>query len=101
MSTMANPEAWSSFLKSVAASNANTRHVNSGASEQQLFAAENRLKVKLPPSYRAFLSASNGWRLPSEDGLVIRVIEDARWFRKEHKDWFEACQMAMSCLNHC
>jgi HEAT repeat protein len=90
MSTTLNSETWSSFLKNVVSS-------NSRASEQQLLKAETKLKIKLPPSYRAFLSFSNGWRLPSGD-LALRAVEDIRWFRKEHKDWYEAYQMSAEPL---
>jgi HEAT repeat protein len=92
MSATLNPEAWLSFLKKFT----NVAN-NSGASEQQLLKAESKLKIKLPPSYRAFLSASNGWRLPSNE-LVLRAVEDIRWFRKEHKDWYEAYQMTAEPL---
>jgi hypothetical protein len=33
------------------------------AAESEIRAAENRLGVKFPPSYRSFLSISNGWRI--------------------------------------
>ena len=96
---MSNPEEWLAFLKKyAAASNAKEWPGNSGASEQQLVAAEERLKVELPPSYRAFLSASNGWRFGSEFTPVIRAVEKIRWFRKEHKDWYEAYQMSAESL---
>jgi hypothetical protein len=42
-----------------------------GASEQQITAAEQRLKVQFPPSYRQFLAISNGWSvLNSFTGLL-------------------------------
>ena len=90
MSTTSNSETRSSFLKNVVSD-------NSGASEQQLLKVETKLKIKLPPSYRAFLSASNGWQLPSGE-IVLRAVEDIRWFRKEHKDWYEAYQMSAEPL---
>ncbi len=92
MSTKLNSESWPLFLKKFA-----NGADNSGASEQQLVKAESKLKVKLPPSYRAFLSASNGWRIPSGE-LVLRAVENIRWFRKEHKDWYEAYQMSAEPL---
>jgi HEAT repeats/SMI1 / KNR4 family (SUKH-1) len=99
MNAMSNPEKWLTFLKKyAAASDAKEWLGNSSASEQQLVAAEERLKIKLPPSYRAFLSASNGWRFGSEFTPVIRAVEDIRWFRKEHKDWYEAYQMSTEPL---
>jgi hypothetical protein len=36
-----------------------------GATEEQLTQTEQRLGMILPPSYRAFLATSNGWRCPS------------------------------------
>lgn len=35
------------------------------ATEEQIAAAERRLGVRLPPSYRAFLKVSNGWHYPN------------------------------------
>ncbi|HVU27346.1 MAG TPA: HEAT repeat domain-containing protein [Verrucomicrobiae bacterium] len=88
MSATLNSETWSMLLKEFT----NSAAKNSRASEQQLLKVETKLKIKLPPSYRTFLSASNGWRLPFEDGIVLRPVEDIRWFRKEHKHWYEAYQ---------
>ena len=36
-----------------------------GATDEELTQTEQRLDVSLPPSYRAFLATSNGWRCPS------------------------------------
>ena len=100
MSLMANPEEWLSFLKKfAAAASTDVWPGNPGASEQQLLAAEKRLKVKLPPSYRAFLGASNGWQRASESIPVIRAVENIRWFRKEHREWYEAYQMGAEPLS--
>ena len=90
MSTTSNSETQLSFLKNVVSK-------NSGASEQQLVQVEAKLKIKLPPSYRAFLSARNGWQL-SSGNLFLRAVENIRWFRKEHKDWYEAYQMTAEPL---
>jgi hypothetical protein len=88
---MLNPVEWSSFLKKYAtAVGAEEWPGNPGASEEQLSVAEKRLKVKLPPSYRAFLTASNGWRQASRAVPVVRAVENIRWFRKEHAAWVEA-----------
>ena len=92
MSTTSSFEAWSLFVNKFANGSSNC-----GASEQQLGKAESKLKVKLPPSYQAFLSVSNGLQLPS-GGLVLRAVEDIRWFRKEHKDWYEAYEMSAEPL---
>jgi SMI1-KNR4 cell-wall len=37
-----------------------------GATETQIAQAEARLETMLPPSYRAFLQVSNGWRLGNQ-----------------------------------
>ena len=100
MHAMSNSEEWLPFLKKyAAATGANEWPGNTGASEQQLVAVEERLKIKLPPSYRAFLAASNGWRFDSDMTPVIRAVENIRWFRKEHKDWYGAYQMSVEPLS--
>lgn len=51
------------------------------ATEEQIAAAEKRLGVTLPPSYRAFLKVSNGWRHMGlyDTGLVpVQEIDLAR-----------------------
>lgn len=99
MSAMSNPEKWLPFLKKyTTATGADGWLGNPGATEQQLVAVEERLKIKLPPSYRAFLGATNGWRFTSDMTPVIRAVEKIRWFRKEHKDWYEAYQMSAEPL---
>ena len=72
---------------------------NAGVSEGQLAAVEERLKIELPPSYRTFLSACNGWKFASDTTPIIRPVEKIRWFRKEHKDWYEAYQMSAEPLS--
>ena len=100
MHAMSKPEEWLPFLKKyAAATSTDIWPGNDGASEQQLVAAEERLKIKLPPSYRAFLAASNGWRFASGTTPVVRAVENIRWFRKEHKDWYEAYQMSVEPLS--
>src|SRR5579871_5153053 len=51
------------------------------ATAEEIAAAEKRLGVMLPPSYRAFLSATNGW--PLFDSLVERLlpVEQIEWLR--------------------
>lgn len=96
---MPNPSNWQPFLEEYAAASGQDWPGNPGASEQQLFKAEKRLKVKFPPSYRTFLSTSNGLRLASDHLKVLRGAEDIKWFRKEHADWLEAYQMSDEPLN--
>ncbi|HEX6616278.1 MAG TPA: SMI1/KNR4 family protein [Gemmatimonadales bacterium] len=65
-----------------------------GATGEQLAALEARLGRRLPPSYRSFLQASNGFLQP---GLIVpRVLpsEEVDWYRARHQDvidvWTEA-----------
>ena len=61
-----------------------------GATEQQLVALEKRLGVKLPPSYRSFLEASNGFYMP---GLIVpRVLplEEVVWYRDSNAEAIDA-----------
>jgi hypothetical protein len=91
VSTLSTPSEWSGFLtKYAAASDAAEWPGNSAASEEQLVATETRLKVKLPPSYRASLSVSNGWRQASREIPVMQAVERIRWFRREHREWVQA-----------
>ncbi len=62
----------------------------SGATDEQLAALETRLGVTLPPSYRAFLSVSNGWRNTSP--FIDRVLptEEVDWFATRHQQWIDA-----------
>jgi len=100
MNATPTQEEWMEVLKGyAAAARLEKFHVNPGASEAQLAAAEERLKIKLPPSYRTFLSACNGCEIGSEIPLIIRPVEKIRWFRKEHKDWYEAYEMSAEPLS--
>ncbi|EKU97511.1 hypothetical protein Lepto7375DRAFT_6707 [Leptolyngbya sp. PCC 7375] len=65
-----------------------------GATEAQLLRAEARLRVKLPPSYRAFLKVTNGWRTtPGKiDNFNHRFwsTEDIERFAVRHSRWIKA-----------
>lgn len=98
MNSIPTQEEWMVALKKYAAATRLDKF-RTGASEEQLAAVEERLKIKLPPSYRTFLSASNGWKFASEMTPVIRPVEKIGWFRKEHKDWYEAYQMTTEPLS--
>ncbi|WP_327351145.1 SMI1/KNR4 family protein [Streptomyces sp. NBC_01304] len=52
-----------------------------GASEQQLAAVERRLGMRLPPSYRAFLGASDGWWHLGPFMYEMRTTETVGWLR--------------------
>ena len=100
MNTEPLEEKWLVMLKKYAATTGLAKFpVNAGASEGQLAVAEERLKIKLPPTYRTFLSACNGWKFASDMIPIIRPVEKIRWFRKEHKDWYEAYQMSVEPLS--
>ncbi|MEJ2555184.1 MAG: SMI1/KNR4 family protein [Anaerolineae bacterium] len=61
-----------------------------GATETQIAAAEARMGVRLPPSYRTFLQVTNGWQ---HTGLGIERIlpaESIDWFRVLHPEWIAA-----------
>ncbi len=60
------------------------------ATDQQLAAAEQRLGIPLPPSFRAFLKVSNGWRRATQAIERIWGTEDLVWFRTGHRDWISA-----------
>jgi hypothetical protein len=60
------------------------------ASAEELVEVEERLGVRLPPSYREFLSTTNGWR---ETGYFIWEVwptYKVDWFRVNNQDWIEA-----------
>jgi len=91
MSKLSTAAEWSEFLKSFAAA-IDAKHPpgNPGATEEVLQKAEAKLKITLPPSYRCFLSVSNGWRNASRAVPVLRPVEKIQWFKKEHPDWVAA-----------
>ena len=61
-----------------------------GAGEPKLAALEARLGIALPPSYRSFLRASNGFLQPGI--LVPRLLpaEEVDWFRSAHQGVIDA-----------
>jgi hypothetical protein len=65
-----------------------------GADETALLAAEARLGCRLPPSYRAFLTCTNGLRQPlafvPAGGGHFRSAEEIDWFRVQNQDWIDA-----------
>ena len=60
------------------------------ASASDIAAAERRLGLALPPSYRAFLLTSNGWRRTTPFIDRIRPIQEVNWFSAENEQWVEA-----------
>ncbi|MCC3406637.1 MAG: SMI1/KNR4 family protein [Microcoleus sp. PH2017_10_PVI_O_A] len=53
-----------------------------GATEEQIAAAEARLGVTFPPSYREFLTNSNGLHSPSNNGFYFE------FYPTEEVDWY-------------
>ena len=51
-----------------------------GATEEQLSQLEERLGAPLPPSYRAFLQFTNGWRNTGHFIPAIWSTEEVEWF---------------------
>ena len=67
-----------------------------GASEETLAAAESRLGVRLPPTYRAFLSTTNGFGPVGFFVRRLRPAEELVWLRDEDPEliaiWTEETQ---------
>ena len=61
-----------------------------GATEEQLRQAEARLGRQLPPSYRAFLQASNGWRQTGPFIWRLWSTEEVDWFAARNREWIDA-----------
>jgi hypothetical protein len=61
-----------------------------GATEAEVAAAEKRLATRLPPSYRAFLKVSNGWRFPSVSIFDLLPVAKVAWFCEQNQDWIDA-----------
>jgi hypothetical protein len=51
------------------------------ATDEQIAAAEKRLGVALPPSYRAFLKVSNGWNFPNPFVARVAGTEEIGYLR--------------------
>jgi hypothetical protein len=65
-----------------------------GADEEQILAAEGRIGITFPPSYRAFLKASNGWRGAGyySNGVFpfeLLPVEKIDWFRVNNQEWID------------
>lgn len=61
-----------------------------GATAQQLSALEARLGQRLPPSYRAFLMTSNGWRQSGSFVDRLYSADEVDWFRVRNRQWINA-----------
>ncbi|GHC55376.1 SMI1/KNR4 family protein [Streptomyces flavofungini] len=60
-----------------------------GATEEQLAATEERLGTRLPPSYRAFLGASNGFSHLGPFLYEMRTTRSVGWLREAEPSTWE------------
>lgn len=60
-----------------------------GATEADIAQAETRLGAKLPPSYRAFLKVTNGWRQTTPFISRLWSTQEIDWFTVRRQDWLE------------
>jgi cell wall assembly regulator SMI1 len=65
----------------------------SGASEAEIALAEERIGVRLPPSYRAFLAETNGFDHIGPFIYRLYNAAEIEWFRVRNQDWVEAYQI--------
>jgi hypothetical protein len=86
---------WRDFLRQ----HAGAENLCGSATEEQLDKAEAKLKIKFPPSYRAFLVASNGLKNASRAVPVLKPVDKLKWFKREHKDWVEAYTAPMQGMD--
>ncbi|MEM9003314.1 MAG: SMI1/KNR4 family protein [Cyanobacteria bacterium P01_F01_bin.86] len=61
-----------------------------GATEAQIQAAEVRLGITLPPSYREFFKVTNGWRQTTPFINHICSLEEIEWFADTYPEWVNA-----------
>jgi len=75
------------------------------ATEEEDATAEMRLGLALPPSYRAFLSVSNGWELFGGFVQILLPVQEIDWFRNfadwlpgntRHRSFYEFAQEHLS-----
>lgn len=57
------------------------------AMPSQLDTAERRLRIPLPPSYKAFLQVSNGWHKTGHAIDRVWSVDQVDWFRVTDPDW--------------
>lgn len=60
-----------------------------GATEEEIARAEARLGTRFPPSYRIFLSVTNGWRRTAHRMERLWSTEEVEWFRVRHQEWID------------
>jgi len=60
------------------------------ASEEEIETLERRLGYRLPPSYRAFLLTTNGWRRPAAAVKRLRAAKKVEWLEVDDPQLLEA-----------
>ena len=60
------------------------------ATEAEIVAAETRLGVRFPPSYRAFLRVTHGWRHVNTFVHRMWPTTEIAWFRQRNQPWIDA-----------
>lgn len=68
-----------------------------GVEEQRIQEVERRLMRRLPPSYRAFLMASNGWHTGADSGWIFS-LEEIDWFAARFPDVLDAWILGSSMV---
>jgi hypothetical protein len=80
---------WEGLLRSIGAV-----RLEGGATDDEIAAAEKRLGVALPPDYRAFLQAANGFGPLDDSVRRLRPVSELQWLRDEDPElvriWSEA-----------
>ncbi len=61
-----------------------------GATEAQIAEAEAQLRLVLPPSYRAFLKITNGWRYTTPFIYHLWPVERIALFPERRQEWLDA-----------
>ncbi|HEY8599704.1 MAG TPA: SMI1/KNR4 family protein [Thermomicrobiales bacterium] len=61
-----------------------------GVTEVELMTTEARLGRQLPPSYRAFLSTSNGWRFLGNRIPKLWSAQEIEWLPTRHRESIDA-----------
>jgi HEAT repeat protein len=69
-----------------------------GATEEEIATAEARLGTTLPPSYRAFLKVTNGWRTTIGFAGRLRPVEEVGWLADEAQELIDAWVMGEQWL---
>lgn len=95
---------WKTFLKDVSASLHDSGHLKEeynngdngnswlgylGATETQIAQREDELQVTLPPSYKEFLLASNGFKQVSNFIWDILPVENITWLKDFDNDFYQ------------